>query len=220
MIKYFSVAAGAVLLAACSNYATTAATAGEDNQSRLHMGHVTTSWNDTPEQAGLLPTAMAEAEIAATHAGLAMQQPDNLDWLKLHAGHVLHAVDPSVEAKGPGLGYGVRVAAAGTVKHIGFATDSKDASDNVILHAAHVAASGGNVDGWVDEIVDLGKQIQSASSAGDAAPLVQQLEVLANQLLGGVDANGDGNITWVEGEGGLNEANKHMGFMREGEGLS
>ena len=62
MIKYFSVAAGAVLLAACGNYATTAATAGEDNQSRLHMGHVTTSWNDTPEQ--IFKICHLELEIA------------------------------------------------------------------------------------------------------------------------------------------------------------
>ena len=218
MIKYASIAVGAVLLTACGTYVSSAV-AG-DGQSHAHIGHVATSWNDTPEQGGLLPTAMAEAEIAATHAGLAMQQAGNLDWLKLHTGHVLHAVDPSVEAKGPGLGYGVRRAVAGAVKHIGFAAGSDDASDNVKLHATHVAASGGNVGGWIDQIVDLGKQIQAASSAGDAAPLVQQMEVLANQLLGGVDADGDGNITWVEGEGGLGEANKHMGFMKEGEGLS
>jgi hypothetical protein len=220
MIRYTSVAVSAVLLAACANFVSNAAATGDEKQSHLHIGHVLTSWNDTPEQRGLLTTAMAEAEIAVQHTGLAMQQPDNLDWLKLHTGHVLHAVDPSVEAQGPGLGYGVRQAAAGTVKHVGFAADSNDASDNVKLHAGHVATSGGNVGGWIDQIVDLGKQIQAASSAGDAAPLVQQLDVLAKQLLGGVDADGDGSITWVEGEGGLGEATKHMGFMTEGEGLS
>ena len=36
----------------------------------------------------------------------------------------------------------------------------------------------------------------------------------------GVDANGDGKITWVNGEGGLKDARKHMGFMQKGEGLS
>ncbi len=220
MIKYASVTVGAMLLAACANYGSTETAAGDENQSHLHIGHVLTSWNDTPEQRGLLPTAMAEAEIAAQHAGFAMQQLDNLDWLKLHTGHVLHAVDPSVEAQGPGLGYGVRQAAAGTEKHVGFAADSDDASDNVKLHASHVGTSSRNVDGWIDQIVDLGNQIQAASSASAAAPLVQQLDVLAKQLLGGVDADGDGSITWVEGEGGLSEANKHMGFMTAGEGLS
>ena len=215
MVRLAGVAFSVALVAAFA-----AATADEMKESHLHIGHVLTSWNDTPEERGLLPTALAEAEIAVTHAGLALQQPDNLDWLKLHTTHVMHAVNPDVMAQGPGLGYGVRRAADGVAKHIGFSAASKDASDNVKLHAEHVATSAGNAIGWVDEIVDLGAQVAGAPSAKQAAPLVEQIETLSNRLLDGVDANGDGTVTWVEGEGGLKEAEKHMGFMTQGEGLS
>ena len=34
------------------------------------------------------------------HAGLAVKNPDNLDAIKLHAGHVIHALDPAVETRG------------------------------------------------------------------------------------------------------------------------
>ena len=89
------------------------ATAAE-KMSHSHMGHVTKAWTDTPDGIGLLPTAAAEAEIAAQHAGFAAEQPGNLEWMQMHTRHVLHAVDPSVEPKGPGLGYVSDVSAFGT----------------------------------------------------------------------------------------------------------
>ncbi len=186
----------------------------------VHMGHVLTSWNDTPDKMGLLPTALAEAEIAKTHAGLAMQQPDNLDWLKLHTGHILHAVDPTVEPKGPGLGYGVLKAAAGTAQHINLAAGSDGASGNVKAHAEHVATSAENTVGWANEIVALGRQVKASSNAADAAAKVRQIEKLVAQLADGTDANGDGKVTWIKGEGGLGQSQVHMGLMSKGEGLT
>ena len=76
-------------------------------QARAHIGHVMTGWKDTPGGKGLLVTAEAEAKIALQHANFAVSKPDNIKWMKTHTTHVLHAVDPSAMAKGPGMGYGV-----------------------------------------------------------------------------------------------------------------
>ena len=65
--------------------------------SHNHIGHVMTSWKDTPATQGFLPVAIADAKVAATHAGYMQKSPENLDSLKLHAGHVLNALDPSIE---------------------------------------------------------------------------------------------------------------------------
>ena len=184
-----------------------------------HMGHVTEGWNDTPDGKGLLPTAIAEAEIAIVHADLAAQQLDNLDWMKTHALHVLHAVDSSAIEAGPGLGYGVKQAAAGAAAHIGFATEAGEATENVKLHAVHVASSANNTVARVAEIVAIVARIQAASSAEDAAAEVAEMQRHANQLLDGRDANGDGSVSWHENEGGLLDTAKHMGFMRDGEDL-
>ena len=73
------------------------------NMSQAHMGHVTKAWKDTPGKKGLLTTAIAEATVAARHAGFAASKPGNLDWMKTHTHHVLHAVEASLESKGPGL---------------------------------------------------------------------------------------------------------------------
>ncbi len=189
------------------------------NMAHAHMGHVTTSWGDTPDQMGLLPTAIEEAKIAAFHAGLAAQQLDNLDWMQTHARHVLHAIDPSAIDGGPGLGYGVLAGAAGTAKHIGLAAAAEEASDNVKTHAVHVATSANNTVVRVEAIKANIAAILAATSAADAAAATQANAALATALLEGIDANSDGMIDWTEGEGGLNEALKHMEIMAAGEDM-
>ena len=210
----------AALVAACAGGDQRTASEADTNMAHAHMGHVLTAWQDTPDQKGLLPTAQSEAEVAAQHAGFAASRPDDLDWMKLHVGHVLHAIDPSSEPQGPGLGYGVHRAAQGVAQHVGFAADSEDASDNVKLHAAHVETSAGNVVAWSERVVELGQQVQAASSAGGAAPLVVEMETLTQAIVAGTDANGDGTVSWEESEGGLAQAAQHMQFMQEGEGMA
>jgi len=189
------------------------------DEAHAHMGHVLDAWQDTPDQMGLLPTARAEAEIAAQHAGFAISEPDDLDSIKLHVGHVMHAVDPSVEPEGPGLGYGVIEAANGVAQHIQFAAESEGASDNVKLHAEHVATSADNVVDWGGQVLDLGAEVRAAKDAESAFPLAEDIDALTRAMLEGKDADGDGEITWQEGEGGLAQAAQHMEFMKEGEGL-
>ena len=104
------------------------AIAEQGNAAHTHIGHVADGWRDTPDNQGLLPTAIAEAKIAAQHAALAAKDPSNLDAMKRHTGHVLNAVDPEAMANGPGLGYGVKRAAAGAATHIELAAKSDGAS--------------------------------------------------------------------------------------------
>ena len=192
----------------------------DDGMAHVHIGHVLTGWKDTPDTMGLLPTAIAEAKVAAQHAGFAASKPDDLAWMKTHIGHILNAVDPSVEPKGPGLGYGVVKAAGGAAAHVGFAAESDGASDNVKTHAVHVGASTKNVVTWANIIVRLGKLVQAAETAKQAVPLVKKIQQLAAYMLAGRDRDGDGKVSWKPGEGGLDAAEQHMGFMTEGEGLT
>ena len=214
--RAFAVTFGLVFVTGCAgDMAMT-----DDGMSHVHIGHVMTGWKDTPENGGLLPTAIAEAKIAAQHAGFALSKTDDLAWMKTHIGHILHAVDPSVEPKGPGLGYGVVKAAGGAAAHVGFAAESDGASDNVKAHAVHVGASTDNVVTWANIIVRLGKLVQAAETAKLAAPLVKKIQQLATYMLSGRDVDGDGKVSWKPGEGGLDAAEQHMGFMTKGEGLT
>ncbi len=185
-----------------------------------HMGHVVDGFRGTPDGQGLLPTAVAEAEVAAQHAGFAGRDVSNLDGMKRHMGHVLNAMDPTEVESGPGLGYGVKAAAAGVARHIGLAAGSEGASDNIKTHGNHVSTAAGNVVTWVDEVIALARQVQEATEASAAAGMVDEIIELTNAIVSGTDTNGDGRTGWQEGEGGLAQATQHMNLMKRGEGLN
>src|ERR671912_626123 len=180
------------------------------NPAHVHIGHVMTTWTDTPNTQGLLPVAIADAKVAATHAELMQKSADNLDILKLHAGHVLHALDPTLEAKGPGSGYGLKRAAAGALQHIQLAAKSERASESVQIHAGHVSASLGDVIAWTEQAITMAQKIRAATSASEATAFVTELAAQTNSIANGTDTNKDGSISWQTGEGGLAQAQTHM----------
>jgi hypothetical protein len=180
-----------------------------------HIGHVINGFNGTPNGDGLLTVAIGEAKVAIQHAGLAGRQPNNLDAMKLHAGHVINALDPTIVPAGPGLGYGLKKAALGAATHIELAAKAPGASPNVTMHAAHIAAASRNSAQRADSIIAIAKQIQTSTSASDAAALVSRMASMSDQLMAGFDANGDGQVT--PEEGGLQLAQDHVKMMVAGE---
>lgn len=185
----------------------------------LHLGHVMTNWRDTPSNVGFLTAAVSDGKVAAIHADLAAKSPDNLEAMKLHAGHVLNALDPSVEPKGPGSGYGVKKAATGALQHLEFAVKAEGASANIETHATHVFASLNDVLQWADQAITTAQKIRTANSTPEAVTLVNELVTLTKNISEGIDANKDGQIGWQTGEGGLQQAKAHMDLMMKGEGL-
>lgn len=184
----------------------------------VHIGHVVNGFGDTPGGQSLLSIASNEARVAAQHATLAARNTSDLAYMKTHAGHVLSALDPTIVAGPPGLGYGLKKAAAGIATHIDLAAKAPGASPNVITHAKHVQTSANNVVARTDQLIAIAKQIQAATDAAAAASLVNQMISLSQQLTAGVDSNGDGQITWEEG--GLQQAQEHVNMMLAGEHLS
>ncbi|MEZ4416733.1 MAG: hypothetical protein R3E10_13375 [Gemmatimonadota bacterium] len=193
--------------------------AAAQDAAHRHMGHVADQWNDTPDQMGLLPAAQAEAEVANQHAALATAQPDNLQSIQRHIGHVVHALDPSMMDGGPGKGYGLIKAAQGAARHIALAAEAEGASDNVKTHAQHVQASSDNVVKWAQMAMEKAHAVLTATDAATAAALAEEIHQLTTAIVEGTDANGDGRISWGEGEGGLAQATQHMGLMKRGEGM-
>ncbi len=186
---------------------------------RVHIDHTLLAFPATPDGSGLLDTALAEARVALLHAGMATKDTDNLAGMKLHAGHVLHAIDPTLIDGGPGLGYGGKRAAEEAATHIELAAGADGASAHVKTHAPHIATSARNAADRMGRIASLAAEVQRTQSASAAAPLVQEIESLATQAIAGLDANGDGQISWQVGEGGLDTALAHGGFLKKAEGI-
>jgi hypothetical protein len=169
----------------------------------LHLGHVMTNWRDTPGMRGFLPVAIDEARVAALHAGLAAKSA-SLDDVKLHAGHVLHALDPGVESRGPGAGYGVRKAAAGALQHLDFAARAEGATPAVIEHAAPASSSLSTVLQLVDRAIAVAQRIRAATTVADAAGSAAELVALTRQI----------------GDEGLKAAQTRLDLIMKAEGLA
>jgi hypothetical protein len=147
----------------------------------LHVGHVMTNWRDTPGSRGFLPVAADEARVAVLHARLAARA-GSLDDIKLHAGHVLNALDPAIERTGPGAGYGVRRAATGALQHLELATGAEGATANVKQYAAQASTSLSQALELVDQAVAAAEHARSAGDAADAAHAAADLAALTARL--------------------------------------
>lgn len=190
------------------------------NPAHAHILHVTEAFGSTPDGGGLLPTAVAEAAIVAEHARLAAGgDPTDIDPMIRHTRHVLNAIDPSEFPTGPGLDFGLRPAADAIAQHIEMAAAAEGASQGVKTHAAHVAAASRDVSQRADQIVALARQVLSAGVYNEAYPLVQQLRDLGAEVIPGVDTSGDGAISLGEGEGGVEQIERHMALLVEAAGL-
>ena len=181
----------------------------------IHLGHILTSWGDTPGQVGLIAVLEEELAIAIAHAGYAVTDLENLENIQLHTDHVRHAVDPASvrSGQGPGLGYGLRRAAEGVLDHLGYAAAAADASDSLKLHAEHVTASGNNVLFWAGKILDKAGQITGGASPVASAFFAEEIVEHLQWIAHGRDANEDGAIGWEEGEGGLAQMKAHLGYI-------
>ena len=189
------------------------------NMAHTHIGHVMTSFADTPDKGGLLPTTAAEAQTAAQHAGLAAKATGNLATMKLHAGHVLQCLDPTLEAMGPCRGYGVKKGAAAALNHVGLAAKVDTASAGVKLHSTHVSTSLNNVITWTDAATAAAQKLRASNSADEATKLAAELQMDTSMIVAGMDTNKDGQVGWQAGEGGLQQATLHMQLMMKGEGI-
>lgn len=185
----------------------------------IAMSYVSNAYLDTPDKSGLIAMATTESKVAAQHAGFMQRALDNLQTLQMHAGHILHAIDPTTmpEAKAPGKGYGVKRALDNVVAYTDFAAKNVGASANVKTHSNHIITAARSTSQRADQVIALARKIQSAKSAADAAALVGQLQSLCDQLVAGNDANHDGRITWGDGEGGLQQAQEHVALLLRGE---
>jgi hypothetical protein len=228
---HVTVALIGVVLCTAPAFAQTSA-----NPAHAHIGHIMTSWKDTPEMKGFLPTAVADAQVAMEEVERAdLEGRINDFWL--HGGYVLNALDPGTETAAllktayarlpttyvkieiPGTGYGIKRAVAGALQHVQLAAKSEGASENVKTHAAHVAASLENVAKWTDEAITTARKLLEAKDVGGGQILVDELTYQIGQIAIGTDANGDGQTGWQTGEGGLRQAIAHMRLMMKGEGL-
>ena len=144
-----------------------------------------TAWRDTPGAVGLLTAAASDARVAAAHA-LLTSKSETLDEMKMHAGHVLHALDPTIEPKGPASGYGMKKSAAGGLQHVGFAASVEDASPAVKAHAGVVSAKLTDTIATIDRAIATAQKIRAAGAPGEGLASTSELVSQISQISEGI----------------------------------
>ena len=167
-----------------------------------HIDHALKAFKATPEGVGLLQAAIKEAQIAQRHAEFAAKDLSNIDSMKRHLGHVLHALDTSAMSEGPGLGYGAQKATKGAIQHLGLAAKTDGASESLQAHAGHAIGFAESTLERIELIKGQIEKVNSSNSADEAAEHVKKVHALSVQLTDG-----------TEDKPGLTAAEKHLGMI-------
>ncbi len=185
-----------------------------------------------PQQQGYLAGIRVQTDELLRHAQFVAdaQAAGDTAGARRHAEHVFNLIAGSRDqqfgdlngdgrAQNPGDGFGLLENGdqtgyiKGAIDAAVAAQAASDASDAIKTHAEHVRVSAENMRGWATEARDLALQI---AKGGDAATLqgqVERLVLLSQWLQRGDDANGDGEIAPIPGEGGGLVAYQHAQFM-------
>jgi hypothetical protein len=103
----------------------------------------------------------------------------------------------------------------GVYSHADFALTSPDATQNMIDHGDHVKVSAANVSEWTPLLRDQLMIVAGASFGPEMEAAVRQSVALANQILNGIDTNGNERIEPIPGEGGALTAYSHAYYMAD-----
>ena len=196
--------------------------------SLAHIRHVVSSWAPAPGGTGLAEGARSQADVALIHSRLSQSSAasGNLAGAKQHAEHVINIIEGSSgtnfgdrdgngQTQNPGDGFGVLTYASNAAKHAAFAMSATGADAEVLLHGKHVVDTSNNVVTWSGMARDKAMAVIAASSASDAKTLLDEAVKYARWASQGYDANGDGAVAPITGEGGANTAYVHGQLMAQ-----
>ena len=157
-----------------------------------------------------------QARTALVHANLAKEASTMAEVMQ-HAEHLVHIIegseganagdlDSNGEVENPGDGFGVLQYAANAATHAGMAA-AADTEDAVIaMYSKEVMASAGQAAAWAEQARDLALQAISAEDRDAATLLAENAVAILERSLNGFDADGDGMVQRMAGEGGAAQA--------------
>jgi plastocyanin len=193
---------------------------------RLHILQVTDRFADNPGQQGFLLGAQEQLQLAREHAEFlrnalvdgalaeAHRHAEHVvNILNGEAGEIFGDLDRDGVPQNPGDGVGVLGYLAGAKVHTDLAANAGDATAEVMLHAGHTLVSSDNASAWVAEAVADALRVLSADSPGEAQAWADSLVAGLDLVRDGVDADGDGAVAPIVGEGGLLTAYEHALYM-------
>ncbi len=185
-----------------------------------------------PAQQGYVTGIRLQTDELVRHAKFVAdaQAAGDLAGVKRHAEHVYNLIAGSLDAKfgdlngdgrsqNPGDGFGLlqNGTQAGylraTADAAAAAKNAADATDAIKAHSEHVLICTENMQEWAIEARDLALQLAQAGDLAATKQASERLTTLSQWIQRGDDANGDGEIAPIPGEGGGLVAYEHAQFM-------
>lgn len=166
---------------------------------------------------GAFDLARTNAALAQRHAKAALRQTD-LAAMKAEVAAAAHAIDPSLVSQGPAVGPGLRPALAAAVERL-LALQAAGGEGEAGLRATAASVAGQTALMRTDEALREARGALAAASTSQAIPSLVRLDDLLNRIQAGQDVDGDGQVSWNQGEGGIQQAWSFTRQMAIAEGV-
>ena len=207
---------------------------GIPGRALAHIRHLISTTEETPNQIGMidglknnatLVNQTAEDMLTAYETGKQKEMRRSAEALinlivgKQDASYV--DWDGNGEVNDPGDGYGLLLNGdqtgyvGGTHHHSSYSADADDSTPDIRMHNEHVEISIHNIEGWAIELRDLTERIVQAPAGANIEADVRKAVALANQILNGLDVNGNELVEPIMGEGGALTAYQHAYYMAD-----
>lgn len=204
------------------------------SESLMHVRHLLVSISNTPNQIGLVHGMMTDARLVDEYANAMLASFDASDdaAMRANAEAVVNLIvgsqsdlyadhDGDGNLNDPGDGYGLLLNGdspgytGGVFSHAQYSMQAAGAPDTVQLHGMHVLISVENVEHWSVDLRDLVLSVlQNPSDASTRGALVK-IVALADQIVSGVDLDGNERVDPVAGEGGAWTVYDHAYYMAD-----
>ncbi len=166
---------------------------------------------------GPFDVARTNAALAQRHVKAALRETD-LAAMKAEVVAAVNALDPSLAPRGPAVDGGARAAVAAAVEQLlALQAAHRDDEEGLRATAASVAAQTALM--RTDEALGEARDALAAESTARAVPALVRLDNLLDRIMAGQDLDGDGEASWNQGEGGLQQAWSFTRQMAIAEGV-
>ena len=203
--------------------------------SLIHIRHLLVRMEDNPNHIGMVVGLVNDATLInkAAQDMLAASSSTSSRRIRSDAEAIINLIvgkqnadmykdwDHNGVINDPGDGYGVLLNGnqagyvGGVIDHAELAAKSSDSTAEIRMHKGHVTICAQNVEDWATQLRDIAIRIAQSKPGDDVSADVRLAATLADQMLNGIDINGNETIDPIPGEGGAITAYEHADYMSD-----
>jgi tRNA A-37 threonylcarbamoyl transferase component Bud32 len=203
--------------------------------SLMHIRHLLVRMVDNPNHIGMVVGLVNDATLIdqSAQAMLDAYTSGDTKSVRSNAEAIINLIvgkqdselykdwDSDGKINDPGDGYGLLLNGdqagyvGGAIDHAQLAAESSDSTAGIRMHSGHVIICAQNVEDWATQLRDIAIRVVQSESNEGVETDIRSAVTLADQMLNGIDINGNEIIDPIPGEGGAITAYKHAGYMSD-----